>query len=85
MGVNSRWTKDCGGELVIETSEGTQTIYPQSGQAIIFTTRNQWHEVKPVANISQSRKTLALFAWEASKQIVGSTGADFGGGLTSAS
>jgi Rps23 Pro-64 3,4-dihydroxylase Tpa1-like proline 4-hydroxylase len=85
MGVNSRWTKECGGELVIETPEGTQTIYPQSGQAIIFTTRNQWHEVKPVANISQSRKTLALFAWEASKQIVGSTGANFGGGLTSAS
>jgi Rps23 Pro-64 3,4-dihydroxylase Tpa1-like proline 4-hydroxylase len=87
LGVNADWRTSDGGQLVLESnldSEADKEIFPRSGQAIIFETINQWHEVKPVTG-SGFRKTLALFAWRLDADCSGSTGANFGGGLNSAS
>lgn len=91
LGVNSLWNgPKWGGQLVIETAEGPQEIFPEQGQAIVFKTAKRWHEVRPVTDCQSTccnpyRKTLALFAWNSEYTPNGSTGADFGGGLTSAS
>jgi hypothetical protein len=87
LGINSRWTKSDGGQLVLESDRDGKPdneVFPEQGQAIIFETANQWHEVKPVTG-GQSRKTIALFAWDMCCSLAGSTGANFGGGMTSAS
>jgi len=86
MGVNSSWNPEHGGQLMIEGPAGNVEIFPEPGQAIIFETANQWHEVKPVsANANQFRKTLALFAWDLRYDHAAKSHADFSGGLTSAS
>lgn len=87
LGVNSDWQTLDGGQLILESnldSEADREIFPQAGQAIIFETIDRWHEVKPVMS-SKFRKTLALFAWRLDEDCSGSTGANFGGGMTSAS
>jgi len=82
MGVNSSWDPEHGGQLILESnldSEPNTIIFPRPGQAIIFETANQWHEVKPVsANATQYRKTLALFAWQIDDNSTGNTSANFG-------
>lgn len=85
MSVNSQWNANkYGGELVIETADGEFAIEPKQGQAIVFETPGTWHRVNPVSvSAIESRKTLALFAWSTDWTAGGSTGADFGGGLTS--
>lgn len=80
MGVNSAWNPDHGGKLVIESNLDRQPdtiIFPEPGQAIIFETAGQWHEVTQVATDSQWRKTLALFAWQIDHKCDGRTSADF--------
>jgi Rps23 Pro-64 3,4-dihydroxylase Tpa1-like proline 4-hydroxylase len=80
MGVNSAWNPDHGGKLVIESNLDSQPdtiIFPEPGQAIIFETAGQWHEVTQVATDSQWRKTLALFAWQIDHKCDGRTSADF--------
>ena len=85
MGVNSQWNPEHGGQLVIESPDGNREIVPEPGQAIIFETANQWHEVKPVAcNAHQYRKTLALFAWDLRYDNAAKSHADFSEGMTSA-
>lgn len=79
MSVNSAWGESCGGQLSLESnldSEADKEIFPRSGQAIIFETLNQWHEVKPVTG-SKFRKTLALFAWQVDHDCDGRTAANF--------
>lgn len=76
MNVNSAWdTRYCGGELVIE---GCGMISPTFGQAVVFETAGQWHEVKRVNTdvTLVHRKTLALFAWTMD-DCTGSTAAHF--------
>jgi len=88
MGVNSAWNREHGGKLVIESNLDSQpdmSIFPEPGQAIIFETAGQWHEVKPVApDASQYRKTLALFAWDLRYDHTAKSHADFSEGMTSA-
>ena len=85
MGVNSAWNPEHGGKLVIESPDGNREIVPEPGQAIIFETANQWHEVTPVsADATQFRKTLALFAWDLHYDHAAKSHADFSGGMTSA-
>lgn len=90
MGVNSQWNGlKWGGQLVIEQPGGSIEIFPQPGQAIIFETTGQWHEVQPVSECqstccNQFRKTLALFAWDENWSHAAKTHADFSGGMTSA-
>jgi hypothetical protein len=88
MGVNSQWNPEHGGKLVIESNLDSQpdmSIFPEPGQAIIFETANQWHEVTPVAtDANQFRKTLALFAWDLHYNHTAKSHADFSGGMTSA-
>ena len=88
MPVNSAWGELCGGQLVIESNLDSQPdtiIFPEPGQAIIFETAGQWHEVTPVAcNAHQYRKTLALFAWDLRYDHAAKSHADFSGGMTSA-
>jgi Rps23 Pro-64 3,4-dihydroxylase Tpa1-like proline 4-hydroxylase len=88
LGVNSEWRFSDGGKLVLESnldSEADKEIFPRSGQAIIFETISQWHEVKPVsADANQFRKTLALFAWDLQYDHAAKSHADFSGGMTSA-
>jgi hypothetical protein len=61
-------------------------IFPEPGQAIIFDTANQWHEVSPVStDATQYRKTLALFAWDLEYDDAAKSHADFSGGMTSES
>jgi SM-20-related protein len=85
MGVNSQWNPEHGGQLVIECPDGNSEIFPEPGQAIIFETAGQWHEVRPVAsNANQYRKTLALFAWDLQYNHQAKSHADFSGGMTSA-
>lgn len=88
MGVNSAWNREHGGKLVIESNLDSQpdmSIFPEPGQAIIFETAGQWHEVKPVAaDATQFRKTLALFAWDLRYDHTAKSHADFSGGMTSA-
>ena len=79
LGVNSEWQFSDGGQLTLESnldSEADKEIFPRSGQAIIFETLNQWHEVKPVTG-SKFRKTLALFAWQVDYDCRGETSAEF--------
>jgi Rps23 Pro-64 3,4-dihydroxylase Tpa1-like proline 4-hydroxylase len=79
LGVNSEWQTPDGGQLTLESnldSKADEEIFPQSGQAIIFETSNQWHEVKPVTG-SGFRKTLALFAWQIDRNCDGRTSANF--------
>lgn len=71
MCVNSEWTSDFGGQLVFG---GERSVTPQQGQAVIFETENQWHEVTQVRR--GTRKTLALFAWQ-STICDGTTSATF--------
>jgi hypothetical protein len=79
MGINSSWNPEHGGQLVIESPDGNREIVPEPGQAIIFETANQWHEVTPVsADATQFRKTLALFAWQMGYDCDGHTSANFG-------
>ena len=83
MGLNSRWNPEFGGQLRIEPD---MMITPEAGKAVIFETPGQWHEVLPVNHgFAVYRKTLALFAWTIDDNCNGSSGANFGGGLTSAS
>ena len=90
MGVNSQWNgQKWGGQLIIEQPEGSLEIFPEPGQAVIFETAGQWHEVKPVSDCqstccNQFRKTLALFAWDEHWKYDGKTHADFSEGMTSA-
>jgi Rps23 Pro-64 3,4-dihydroxylase Tpa1-like proline 4-hydroxylase len=85
MGVNSQWNPEHGGKLVIESPDGNREIVPEPGQAIIFETAGQWHEVTPVAtDANQFRKTLALFAWDLHYDHTAKSHADFSGGMTSA-
>ena len=89
MGVNSSWNPEHGGQLVIEQPEGSIEIFPEPGQAIIFETAGQWHEVKPVTDCQSTccnpfRKTLALFAWDLQYDHAAKSHADFSGGMTSA-
>ena len=85
MSVNSQWNPEHGGQLVIESPDGNREIVPEPGQAIIFETANQWHEVKPVStDATQFRKTLALFAWDLRYDHAAKSHADFSGGMTSA-
>jgi Rps23 Pro-64 3,4-dihydroxylase Tpa1-like proline 4-hydroxylase len=80
MGVNSAWNPDHGGKLVIESNLDSQPdtiIFPEPGQAVIFETAGQWHEVTQVATDSQWRKTLALFAWQIDHKCDGRTSANF--------
>jgi Rps23 Pro-64 3,4-dihydroxylase Tpa1-like proline 4-hydroxylase len=85
MGINSAWNPEHGGQLVIEGPNGNRDIFPEPGQAIIFETAGQWHEVKPVAaDANQFRKTLALFAWDLQYDHTAKSHADFSGGMTSA-
>ena len=85
MGVNSAWNREHGGKLVIESPDGNREIVPEPGQAIIFETAGQWHEVSPVAaDANQFRKTLALFAWDLQYDHTAKSHADFSGGMTSA-
>ena len=76
MGVNTSWGELCGGELHLE-QVGMYT--PEPGQAIIFQTAGQWHEVTPVnTQVSLThRKTLALFAWTVA-ECEGTHSANFG-------
>jgi hypothetical protein len=85
MGVNSSWNPEHGGQLVIECPDGNREIFPEPGQAIIFETAGQWHEVTPVASdANQYRKTLALFAWDLRYDHQAKSHADFSEGMTSA-
>jgi len=85
MGVNSQWNREHGGKLVIESPDGNREIAPEPGQAIVFETAGQWHEVTPVsADANQYRKTLALFAWDLRYDHTAKSHADFSGGMTSA-
>ena len=85
MGVNSAWNPEHGGQLVIEGPDENTEIFPEPGQAIIFETAGQWHEVKPVStDATQFRKTLALFAWDLRYDHAAKSHADFSGGMTSA-
>ena len=85
MSVNSQWNPEHGGQLVIESPDGNREIVPEPGQAIIFETAGQWHEVKPVStDATQFRKTLALFAWDLRYDHAAKSHADFSGGMTSA-
>jgi Rps23 Pro-64 3,4-dihydroxylase Tpa1-like proline 4-hydroxylase len=85
MGVNSSWNPEHGGKLVIESPDGNREIAPEQGQAIIFETAGQWHEVTPVASdANQYRKTLALFAWDLRYDHQAKSHADFSEGMTSA-
>jgi Rps23 Pro-64 3,4-dihydroxylase Tpa1-like proline 4-hydroxylase len=85
MGVNSSWNPEHGGKLVIESPDGNREIAPEPGQAIIFETAGQWHEVTPVASdANQYRKTLALFAWDLRYDHQAKSHADFSEGMTSA-
>jgi hypothetical protein len=85
MGVNSAWNPEHGGKLVIESPDGNREIAPEPGQAIIFETAGQWHEVTPVAaDATQFRKTLALFAWDLQYDHTAKSHADFSEGMTSA-
>ena len=89
MGINSSWNPEHGGKLVIESNLDSQPdmiIFPEPGQAIIFDTANQWHEVSPVStDATQYRKTLALFAWDLEYDDAAKSHADFSDGMTSES
>jgi len=65
--VNEHWESSWGGELLLyegDSSVGGQSVMPRSGQAIVFQTPNQWHEVLGVSRDCPTyRRTLALFAW----------------------
>ena len=65
--LNEEWNPKWGGELRLESdkdSEGDTLLLPAFGQAVIFTTAYQWHEVLPVlSSCPDNRMTLALFAW----------------------
>lgn len=88
MGVNSSWNPEHGGQLILESNLDSQPdtiIFPEPGQAIIFETAGQWHEVKPVStDATQFRKTLALFAWDLHYDHAAKSHADFSEGMTSA-
>jgi Rps23 Pro-64 3,4-dihydroxylase Tpa1-like proline 4-hydroxylase len=81
LSVNSTWGELCGGQLVLESnldSEPNTIIDVSPGQAVIFETPGQWHEVLRV-NTDASllhRKTLALFAWTQA-ECSGKTSAQF--------
>lgn len=77
MSVNSAWDdRYCGGKLVLE---GVGEFSPQAGQAVVFGTPGQWHEVTRVnTDVTLTyRKTLALFAWQLDDGTTGSTSAQF--------
>lgn len=88
MGVNSSWNPEHGGQLILESNLDSQPdtiIFPEPGQAIIFETASQWHEVKPVStDATQFRRTLALFAWDLHYDHAAKSHADFSEGMTSA-
>ena len=71
MSVNENWSAEYGGQLVI----GSDPHIPESGDAIVFETVGQQHEVLPVA--CGNRKTLALFAWVVDRDCEGTTSAQF--------
>ena len=73
MSVNENWSAEYGGQLVI----GSDPHIPESGDAIVFETVGQQHEVLPVA--CGNRKTLALFAWVVDRDCEGTTSAQFTG------
>ena len=86
MSVNSEWRPEFGGELAIQGFDGDEYYRPELAKAIVFDTPECWHEVLPVkAEFNVYRKTLALFAWTTDNDCKGSSGANFGHGLTSAS
>lgn len=88
MGVNSSWNPEHSGQLILESNLDSQPdtiIFPEPGQAVIFETAGQWHEVKPVStDATQFRKTLALFAWDLHYDHAAKSHADFSEGMTSA-
>ena len=73
MSVNENWSAEYGGQLLI----GEDPHIPESGDAIVFETVGQQHEVLPVA--CGNRKTLALFAWVVDRDCEGTTSAQFTG------
>ena len=87
MSVNSEWNAaKWGGELRLEPDT---IVSPESGTAVVFTTKDQWHEVLPVTDCQSSccnpfRKTLALFAWDLDWMPDGKKSATFEGDKSSA-
>jgi len=82
MSVNSTWCKEMGGTLRLEQQpEGSDEdllFIPKQGQAVVFETAGQLHEVLPVSHaFSTHRKTLALFAWRQESDCNGSSSATF--------
>lgn len=58
--VNSEWKEHHGGRLIID---GEMSLNIECGNAVVFTTEDQWHSVSPVGDFVY-RKSLALFAWQ---------------------
>jgi len=67
-----------GGELSIEIEDSKPIlIRPSFNTAIIFETDKCWHEVLRTSKDAPMRRTIALFAWNFSDSLNGSTSAIF--------
>jgi len=75
VNTHSGWGELCGGELLVD---GELPIPVESNKAVVFETKNTWHEVARVNTdvTLVHRKTLALFAWK-QQECVGATSAIF--------
>ena len=75
LGCNEHWPSQWDGRLYLQ---GHAPRLPAWNTAIMFETPNQWHEVQAVSeSATESRKTLALFAWRIDADCHGKTSAQF--------
>jgi Rps23 Pro-64 3,4-dihydroxylase Tpa1-like proline 4-hydroxylase len=61
--ANEHWNCEDGGILHIEGDESEHIVTPEFNTAVLFGTKDCWHEVNKVTGTT-TRKTLAVFFWK---------------------